>query len=168
MIVAATPYFFIFHHFHLTLAGNFVLLVLALYFMVFIFNRVQWVSASQMINILSQSIIILPFYTLYLGHSSSLFNVRTFVYFTFIIFNPTKQVRIKWLSNICIYTSLILVTIIQHTRPELAISHHQKPRKLYYIAFITTFCLVIAQIVVFYQAELNACDLLKAQTIKAK
>ena len=164
MIVAATPYFFIFHHFHLTLAGNFVLLVLALYFMVFIFNRVQWVSASQMINILSQSIIILPFYTLHLGHSSGahLMYVPLSI-LPFIIFNPTKQVRVKWLSNICIYASLILVTIIQHTRPELAISLSSEATQIiYYIAFITTFCLVIPQIVVFYQAELNAKDLLKS------
>ncbi|RAP23057.1 hypothetical protein DID73_02540 [Candidatus Marinamargulisbacteria bacterium SCGC AG-343-K17] len=81
----------------------------------------------------------------------------------FIIFNHGEQKWLKWVSYICIYVSLSIVTIIQHTMPELAISLPPQSMKIiYYIAFSTTFCLVIPQIVVFYQAELNAKDLLKS------
>ena len=158
MFISAIPYYFIFSRFNLFLAADMVIIVLNLYVVIFCSNALKKHNFATLFIILVQSLIVLPFYSTYLGFKSGAHLMYIPLSILPLILYPSDNDKL-W-RRTCLFIvlfSILFSIIIPFIYPNISVFIPNHSAKVIYVfAFLTTFGLVLPQVNVFNRSEQKA------------
>ncbi|MEK9728100.1 MAG: HAMP domain-containing sensor histidine kinase [Candidatus Margulisiibacteriota bacterium] len=168
MFISALPYSLIFYKFNLHMAAKMVLATLFLYMIIFSLNALSKYESASFLVIATQALIILPFFSIYLGYQSGAHLMYIPLSILPLILYPSELKKgMRKLGYSVIVLSIISVTLINFLVPKLTTLIPSNSLKfIYMFAFFTTFGLILPQVNAFNRSEQEAAKKLERSNKK--